>query len=211
MATEYGNRLRTARKLRGMTQVDLSKVTGIPQSTISTAEREGTKSLETTTYATALKIRPEWLATGEGEMEPTLPQPQQVIRKPVTLLNVGSIPLLNQGNTKLLDSYMDGTADHQPPNITYHSDDTTGLIAYTVPDDLNEPRIPNGCTAIINMNAEPVHGKLALIQDGERSYIRRLIIDGDLRYQETVSGRLPPRPLTGHIIGVVKEVIISMD
>lgn len=71
MATEYGTRLRTARKLRGLTQIDLSKATGIPQSTISTAEREGTKSLETTTYATALKVRPEWLASGEGDMEPT--------------------------------------------------------------------------------------------------------------------------------------------
>ena len=136
---------------------------------------------------------------------------QNLIRNPVTLLTVGRIPLLNQGNTKLLDSYMDGTADHQPPSFTYHSDNTTGLFAYTVPDDLMEPRIPQGCTAIINMNAEPQHGRFVLVQDGERSYIRRLVIDGDLQYLETISGRLPAKPLTGSILGSVKEVVISMD
>lgn len=136
---------------------------------------------------------------------------QLKIRKPVTLLNTGRIPLLNQGNTRMLDSYMDGTAEEQPPTFIYHSDNTTGLFAYITPDDLMEPRIPKGCTAIVATNVEPVHGKIVLIQDGERSHIRRLVIDGDLRYQETISGRLPARPLTGTIIGVVKEIVINMD
>ena len=135
---------------------------------------------------------------------------QQAIRKPITLLNTGRIPLLNQGNTRMLDSYMDGTVT-PTETYQYHDDKTTGLFAYIVPDDLMEPRIPRGCTAIIDINTEPRHGKHVLIQDGERSHIRRLIVDGDLKYQETVSGRLPARPLTGTIIGVVKEIVINLD
>lgn len=70
MATEYGSRLKTARKHAGLTQVALSKKTGIPQSTISTAEREGNGSGETPVYAQACGVDALWLATGEGEMIP---------------------------------------------------------------------------------------------------------------------------------------------
>lgn len=70
MATEYGNRLRIARKKAGLTQIELSKVTGIAQSTISTAEREGYGSGETPVYAKVCGVSALWLATGEGPMEP---------------------------------------------------------------------------------------------------------------------------------------------
>lgn len=71
MATEYGTRLKTARKRLKLTQQQLEKMTGIPQSTISTAENLGHGSTETTVYALALKVSPHWLATGEGPMEIT--------------------------------------------------------------------------------------------------------------------------------------------
>lgn len=68
MATEYGIRLRTARKHAKLTQTKLSEITGIPQSTISTAENLGHGSAETTVYAMACGVNAHWLATGEGEM-----------------------------------------------------------------------------------------------------------------------------------------------
>lgn len=71
MATEYGKRLKAARKHAKLTQIQLSEKTGIPQSTISTAENFGHGSADTTTYATACGVNSHWLATGEGEMEIT--------------------------------------------------------------------------------------------------------------------------------------------
>ena len=68
MATEYGSRLRLARKNARLTQAGLSKKTGIPQSTISTAEREGHGSGETPVYAQACGVNVMWLAKGDGEM-----------------------------------------------------------------------------------------------------------------------------------------------
>ena len=70
MATEYGKRLRLARKGAGLTQGALSKKTGIAQSTISTAEREGRGSSETPVYAQACGVNAMWLAKGDGEMKP---------------------------------------------------------------------------------------------------------------------------------------------
>ena len=65
-----------ARKNAKLTQAELSKKTGIPQSTISTAEREGHGSGETPVYARACGVNVMWLAKGNGEMldfEPNQP------------------------------------------------------------------------------------------------------------------------------------------
>lgn len=68
MATEYGSRLRAARKYAKLTQNGLSNKTGIPQSTISTAERQGQGSSETPVYAAACKVDALWLSSGKGSM-----------------------------------------------------------------------------------------------------------------------------------------------
>lgn len=70
MATEYGSRLREARKDAKLTQEGLSKKTGIPQSTISTAERDGNGSAETPVYAQACGVNALWLAKGLGPKHP---------------------------------------------------------------------------------------------------------------------------------------------
>lgn len=66
MATDYGKRLREARKGAGLTQKQLSQITGIAQSTISTAEREGYGSGDTPIYAKVCGVNALWLANGEG-------------------------------------------------------------------------------------------------------------------------------------------------
>lgn len=68
MATEYGTRLKAARKHADLTQKEASDRTGIPQSTISTAERQGHGSGDTPVYARVYGVSALWLATGEGEM-----------------------------------------------------------------------------------------------------------------------------------------------
>ena len=81
MNTEYGKRLAAARRHAGMTQMQASKTTGIPQSTISTAERLGNKSMDTVRYASAYGVSPGWLDSGDGEMV-TPPTPTFVGYKP---------------------------------------------------------------------------------------------------------------------------------
>lgn len=70
MATEYGKRLRKARKDAKLTQEGLSKKTGIAQSTISTSEREGNGSGNTLVYAKVCGVDALWLATGNAEAKP---------------------------------------------------------------------------------------------------------------------------------------------
>jgi SOS-response transcriptional repressor LexA len=94
MATEYGTRLKSARKHAGLTQVQASKASGIPQSTISTAEREGYGSADTPVFAKMYGVDSHWLATGEGEM---LPAGGRVESSNVTPAPIGTrrVPLIS--------------------------------------------------------------------------------------------------------------------
>jgi transcriptional regulator with XRE-family HTH domain len=68
--SDYGRRLVLARQARGVTQHQLSKLTGVSQPTIGSTETQGRGSLKTAEFAKALNVDAYWLATGEGSMLP---------------------------------------------------------------------------------------------------------------------------------------------
>lgn len=70
MSTDFGKRIKAARKHADLTQVELSKAIGIKQSSLSHLESTAFCSTHTTQIAKACKVDPNWLATGEGEMIP---------------------------------------------------------------------------------------------------------------------------------------------
>lgn len=81
---DVGVRLRHVRKeLRGMTQQDLVKSSGVKQSTISdleTGESRSPVGTNLVALAQSLDINPDWLATGKGDMEPVdVPLPPKAI------------------------------------------------------------------------------------------------------------------------------------
>jgi len=66
--TSYGHRLAAARALKNVTQHQLSKLSGVSQATIGSAESTGRGSLHTAQFAKILGVDAFWLATGEGQM-----------------------------------------------------------------------------------------------------------------------------------------------
>lgn len=72
MASDVGMRLKRARKLRGLSQVQLAKLAKVGQSSISEVETGESKShqgVNLVAVASALKISASWLATGKGQMD----------------------------------------------------------------------------------------------------------------------------------------------
>ena len=65
-----GDRLKEARIKRKLTQTALSEKSGVPQQTIHAIENKKAKSTSHLfPLAKALRINPEWLSTGDGEIE----------------------------------------------------------------------------------------------------------------------------------------------
>ena len=81
-------RIKFARKKRGLTQNQLSELSGVEQSDLSKLERG--KSLKTTnlvSLAKALDCNPEWLDTGDGNID-RLPNPQDTSPLLVDVFNI---------------------------------------------------------------------------------------------------------------------------
>jgi len=68
--SEYGARLVAARKQAKLTQHELAKKAGMSQSALAEAETTGQGSAYTPQLAAQCRVSAEWLATGEGEMQP---------------------------------------------------------------------------------------------------------------------------------------------
>ena len=66
--TEFGARIRLARKHAGLTQTQLAPRVGMSQSNLSDLETVCHSSGMTIQIAAACGVNPHWLATGEGEM-----------------------------------------------------------------------------------------------------------------------------------------------
>ncbi len=69
MNTEFGQRLKQARKAAALTQAQLAKKVGIGQSTIAELEKIGSGSSHTPAIAAILNVSALWLATGQGQMQ----------------------------------------------------------------------------------------------------------------------------------------------
>lgn len=69
MTTEFGKRVKTARKKAGLSQDALARKVGISQGTVSEMESVAHASTFTAQIAAACKVDAHWLATGEGGME----------------------------------------------------------------------------------------------------------------------------------------------
>lgn len=86
-------RLRHARKLRGMNQVQLALAAGVSTGTVGNIE-SGTRGIQGSALklAKALKVDPNWLATGEGDAphEGFMPSPARPGSAPSTATEAGT-------------------------------------------------------------------------------------------------------------------------
>lgn len=96
MTTDFGKRLKEARKTAKLTQVQLAKAAGIGQSTLAELEKTGYGSARVANLAEACGVSVMWLSDGTGSMHPTTalsPSPSPgvpVVHVPL-LANAGSM------------------------------------------------------------------------------------------------------------------------
>jgi SOS-response transcriptional repressor LexA len=205
MATEYGSRLKKARNHAGMTQMQASAKTGIPQSTISTAEREGHGSGDTPVYAKTYGVDAHWLATGEGEMLPS----HDLIREAANISpgpdikGRGSYPVLTDiqaGNWKELCGTF-GYGESEVWKTSPHNLGPCGYFLRVEGASMTNPgadiSFPEGMLLHVNPDEEALPGRFVVVRretEKAATFKKLTIVDGE-PYLEAINPNWPNRYL----------------
>lgn len=188
-------RLKYARKHRGLTQSALAELIGVSQAAIQ--KIESGKAYQTTKLvdlANALKVKPEWLGSGEGEM---LLSAQGEALPPVS--EWGTVDAWDK-NTPLPDDEVevpflkdiefacgDGRVhneDHNGFKLRFSkatlrrvgaNTDGSGVLCFPAAGNSMEPVIPDGATVAVDTgNKRIIDGELYAINQGELKRIKQI-------------------------------------
>ena len=186
MKTTLAERLKEARTLRGLTQKALGDLVGVSQAAIQKIEtgkaNQTTKLVE---LANALKVKPEWLSSGEGAMlltgqdeaippsdqwstvEPwdnSTPLPDDEVEVPF----LKDIELACGDGTLPCDDYNGYKLRFSKSTLRRVNAQRESVLCFPAHGNSMEPVIPEGTTVAININDKKiVDGKVyAISQDG---------------------------------------------
>lgn len=222
MTTDYGKRLRAARKHAEMTQVELSKLTGIPQSTISTAERLGNGSAETPIYAKACGVDAHWLATGEGEMLPSVSAQFLRISGPAAdrveaMASMGAVPLISWVQagcwSDVADPFQPGDADEWLPCPVAHGPHTYAVKVRG--DSMNNPggrpSYADGDIIFVDPSREAKHGDRVIVHldDQAEATFKQLLIEDGRKLLKALNPEWSPRYIQINGNATIKGVVIG--
>lgn len=199
MSTDFGKRLKTARKHAGLIQAQLAKAVGIGQSTVAELEKEGFGSSHVATIAAACGVSPIWLATGEG---PMLPGDGEAATHANTSTGPdikGTYPLISKVQagawTELCDHFQPGQADEWLPSTK-----NLGKCGYmlrvegkSMENPTGKPSFAEGMVLHVNPHLDPVPGNYVVVRRNstlEATFKRYVLIDGE-KYLEAINPDWP--------------------
>lgn len=218
MATDYGKRLRAARKHAGLTQVELSKRTGIPQSTISTAERLGHGSSETSIYAKACGVDVHWLATGDGQMlDKNIPVTNTGVSNIEAVEVTRGVPLISwvKAGTwaDVSDPFQPGDAEEWLPCPVRHGPRTYAVRVRgeSMFNPGGRPSYSDGDILFVDPDREAQPGDRVIVRldDNAEATFKQLVVEDGRRLLKALNPEWSPRyieingraTITGVVIG----------
>lgn len=184
-----GERLRAARAKKGLTQPELSRLSGVSQAAISDLERgRSVESRKLVQLAQALGITPEWLERGVGPVDrpvlksvttsDTLVIEADVLPRTSKIPVVGTVQAGDDGFFEEI-GYPVGVGDG---TVAYHGRDMNAY-ALRVRGDSMAGKIDSGEKIVAEPNTPPQPGDIAvvLLKDGRKTLKRLLYIrDGEV-------------------------------
>lgn len=188
-------RLKHARKHRGLTQSALAELIGVSQAAIQ--KIESGKAYQTTKLvdlANALKVKPEWLGSGEGEMllsaqgealppesewgtvdawDKNTPLPDDEVEVPFLKdieFACGDGRIQNEDHNGFKLRFSKATLRRVGANT-----DGSGVLCFPAAGNSMEPVIPDGATVAVDTgNKRIVDGELYAINQGELKRIKQI-------------------------------------
>ena len=237
----YGKRLKSARKHKGLSQEALAKLSGVKQGSISKIER-GDQSSSTfdIELAEALGIQARWLKTGDIKKQPPWIYP---IATEKTTLNEKSVklnknhyithhnniesgpniamivPLISwvQAGSweKTINNIHPGNAEQWIETTAKASNQSFALRVKG--DSMNNPHgapsLPEGSIVIIDPNAICENGNIiiARLDDSEEATLKKLVIDGGRQYLKPLNPAYPTIPINGNCHIIGRAIRVELD
>lgn len=200
------DRIRRRRKELGFTQAELAKRVG--SSRVSVTDWEAGKVKPSGEHLSnlliALNCDIKWLFDG-GEMAP-----QGNASGPIKTYDIPLISSVAAG------AWTEGVREKPETYITVTERFPDGTFALRVNgDSMHDPdgpiSIPDGSIVMVVPDYDPVSGKIvvAMLEGSEEATVKRLVIDGPIKYLMPLNKRYQPIPVNGNcrIVGRVKQVI----
>ncbi len=177
-----GDRLKKARIKRKHTQVSLAQLSGVPQQTIQAIESQRVKETRhLMRLAKALHVNPEWLSTGEGEMERNYLEVSSVQEDAPGYASPFSIPVYaitaSMGRGRFLDSeevlkiVVFDPATLRDMNL---SGSAHGIVAVYADGESMLPTIPPKSIVFVDRNQRDLRDGVHLVRLEEMIYVKRL-------------------------------------
>jgi len=228
--TEFGQRLKQARKYAKLSQDALAKRVGISQGTMSELERYYSSSSYTVQIAKECGVSAVWLATGEGEMIPSQSEKNDAIPKledgavgAYHLQNVTSaaprrsVPLISWVNAgafaEVEDMYEPGQADDWVE--AYDSQPSKNAFALRVEGDSmtspypGERSFPAGTVLIVDPNRSANAGDYVIARDTKTgsATFKKLAHDAGRWYLRPLNPAYPAVEIDDPAVRVIGRVI----
>lgn len=214
-----GDRIKSERKTKKLTQEELGKLVGVGKSSVSQWESGLTKNMDGTNMvltAKALGVSPDWLATGEGSKH-IHDTSGAIVGSGTMISNVEPGPQLG-GKVPLISWVQAGIAseviDLLQPGEGFDWIETTCQIkqhtyALRVVGDSMTPDFPEGVVIVVEPEMEPNPGDFVIARNGDdEATFKQLVKDGADYYLKPINDRYPIKPLGNyHVIGVVREMV----
>lgn len=237
----YGKRLKSARKNKGLSQEALAKISGVKQGSISKIER-GDQSSSTfdIELAEALGVHALWLKTGDIKKQPNwlyqvAPEKTTLNEKSIKLDSnhyiphhnniepgpniTSSVPLISwiQAGAwqEIIDNLHPGDAEEWIDTTAKVSEQSFALRIKgdSMTNPHGSPSLPEGSLAIIDPNAHCDNGNIvvARLEDSMEATIKKLVIDGGQRYLKPLNPAYPTIPINGNCHIIGRAVRVELD
>lgn len=213
----YGERHRHARKLAGLTQVEIAKKSGVKQSTVSKMERgEQVGSKYDIAFATVTGVNPEWLAHGTGAMIPKKYNIDQTLSMD-NLTTLYSIPIISMDMAANWDT-IERSKQELLKIGTIMVSEKTGENSYAVVqigDSMQSSygrTIPDDAKVTIDTSRFPSNGDIVLVDQGKARLLRMLTTEGIDTYLKPLNDKYPIIKMQNdwRIVGVCVAVNTSL-
>lgn len=208
--TDFGRRIKAARKHAKLTQVKLAKLIGISQGSLSEMESEGMSSTYTVQIARACGVDAGWLATGDGAM--------LVDSQNVTAVTIrAKVPLISwvqagefQG---VEDVFYAGEADEF---IDVHEASVSGnAFSLRVEGDsmrsphLGETSFPPGTIIIVDPNRGAHAGDFVIAKDvsTQKATFKQLAHDGGRWFLKPLNPSYPTIEIDDPNLRIIGKVV----